>query len=592
MDWLRLRLARLELDQRVTRERDSLRRPAALGDVMPADGDVTGADGGAAPPSSDVAFEDGRAPHDSGGARSPSDVTPTPCDVTPGDSGASSSSEDWQTEDAATLVTRCRRQRQELRGLKRRLARLERENAALRMRRDPDQPELDPAAIVEDIKQAAAETAAQLEPSGLAYQPETGLYYDHDSGYYWDPGRQMYYDGTSGYYLRYDPDSESYVYEPSPNGEQADADVTSNLTSDVTSDPAEPPRRRRSGEELEEGEIEDDAEAEEGTGAASRAVLEYWTAERMRRARPTSPPDYSAYGPVEPTPAVIQSGPRSPQAVRDPPWLRMIVTETQVDGLRVGSLHVATMDGLTVGRDPSQQLYLADTSLSKFHAIIGYQVEKNDFYIRDLGSRNGTFVDGRRISVAKQESEDTSLPHGCRLRLGSTCLVCHVHAANDTCLDCEPGHTQAPPAPLRPAPGNGDVRQQRRQVADRIKRKYGLRAGDGAAVGASRGYADRAAARRLAKGSVHSAEKTETADVTRAIPAKNKGFQLLQQMGWQAGRGLGAAGQGAVEPISVEERGERRGLGCREPVLPSAGLAEKRKTEVWQKTQERFRKLV
>ncbi|XP_037083948.1 lactosylceramide 1,3-N-acetyl-beta-D-glucosaminyltransferase-like [Pollicipes pollicipes] len=158
-------------------------------------------------------------------------------------------------------------------------------------------------------------------PAALAYQPETGLYYDHDSGYYWDPGRQMYYDGTSGYYLRSVRLRGGWCL------------FHGNASS------------RCLAQELEEGEIEDDAEAEEGTGAASRAVLEYWTAERMRRARPTSPPDYSAYG----------SGPRSPQAVRDPPWLRMIVTETQVDGLRVGSLHVATMDGLTVGRDPSQQ---------------------------------------------------------------------------------------------------------------------------------------------------------------------------------------------------------------------------------------------
>ena len=52
--------------------------------------------------------------------------------------------------------------------------------------------------------QAAAETAAQLAPSGLVFQPETGLYYDHDSGYYWDPSAQMYYDGTTGYYLRSD----------------------------------------------------------------------------------------------------------------------------------------------------------------------------------------------------------------------------------------------------------------------------------------------------------------------------------------------------------------------------------------------------
>ena len=56
-----------------------------------------------------------------------------------------------------------------------------------------------------------------------------------------------------------------------------------------------------------------------------------------------------------------------------------------------------------------RQLCLNDTNLSKFHAVIVYRAETAEkgggaggYYIRDLGSRNGTFVDDRRISAAKQ----------------------------------------------------------------------------------------------------------------------------------------------------------------------------------------------
>ncbi|XP_043196864.1 angiogenic factor with G patch and FHA domains 1-like isoform X2 [Amphibalanus amphitrite] len=564
----------------------------------------------------------------------PADVTIAPDDVTLGLDDVTdtvvansdvtlsdvTSSDDDETPEQ--LRERCRRQKRQLRGLKRRLEQLQRENAALRMRRDPEEvvaegvkedTALDPAAIVEDIKQAAAETAAQLAPSGLVFEPETGLYYDHDSGYYWDASAQMYYDGTNGYYLRYDEVSASYVYvEPAANASATPVDPSKQPSSpkDPSEEPSAAPRRKRSsGEELEEGEIEE--EEEEGERVEYHWTgEEYWTErrerwrERERREEVTKVEQRTQYQARETsTPAVIESGPRSPiPTVTEPPWLRMIVTETKLADLRVGSLHIATIDGLTVGRDTSQQLCLNDTNLSKFHAVIGYRAESADtvggasggYYIRDLGSRNGTFVDDKRISVAKQESEDTALPHGCVLRLGGTCLMCHVHVANDTCLECEPGQTQQklPSTLIPPAAAVGDARLQRRQVAKRIKQKYGLRAGDGAVVELAPGYSDRAAERRQTKGSAHHSEKTQTADIRQKLPEKNKGFQLLQKMGWKEGSGLGREGQGRVEPVLAEERAERRGLGCEEVVAPVVGKKQQRKTEVWQKTQERFSKLV
>ena len=56
-----------------------------------------------------------------------------------------------------------------------------------------------------------------------------------------------------------------------------------------------------------------------------------------------------------------------------------------------------------------------------------------------MGSRNGTFIDGKRLSTALQESEPHPILHDTLIRVGGTTLLCHVHSGRETCSDCEPG---------------------------------------------------------------------------------------------------------------------------------------------------------
>lgn len=37
----------------------------------------------------------------------------------------------------------------------------------------------------------------------------------------------------------------------------------------------------------------------------------------------------------------------------------------------------------------------------------------------------------------------------------------------------------------------------------------------------------------------------------RPIPVKNKGFKLLENMGWTPGKSLGASNSGIKEPVSI-----------------------------------------
>ena len=69
----------------------------------------------------------------------------------------------------------------------------------------------------------------------------------------------------------------------------------------------------------------------------------------------------------------------------------------------------------TIGRDPSNDIVLEDPSVSGFHALV--LNDRGAVSVVDLGSTNGTAMDGRRLS------ERTALKAWCRLQLGGVKLV-------------------------------------------------------------------------------------------------------------------------------------------------------------------------
>jgi pSer/pThr/pTyr-binding forkhead associated (FHA) protein len=79
---------------------------------------------------------------------------------------------------------------------------------------------------------------------------------------------------------------------------------------------------------------------------------------------------------------------------------------------------------ITIGRNPDSDVVLIDEKVSRIHC--GIRLWDGEYYLKDLKSRNGTFVNGRRIEVA-------TLKPGDQVRIGST----------DFFLDGESGSTTA-----------------------------------------------------------------------------------------------------------------------------------------------------
>jgi len=66
---------------------------------------------------------------------------------------------------------------------------------------------------------------------------------------------------------------------------------------------------------------------------------------------------------------------------------------------------------VTIGRSPDADMTIADDKASRLHC--GIRLWDGDFYIKDLKSKNGTFVNGQPVDMVK-------LNPGDRIRIGAT----------------------------------------------------------------------------------------------------------------------------------------------------------------------------
>jgi adenylate cyclase len=65
----------------------------------------------------------------------------------------------------------------------------------------------------------------------------------------------------------------------------------------------------------------------------------------------------------------------------------------------------------TIGRSEDNNFVLPDRWISRNHAMLQY-MENGEFYLIDLGSRNGSFVNGRRVSIPLTLSNGDHLTFG------------------------------------------------------------------------------------------------------------------------------------------------------------------------------------
>ena len=69
---------------------------------------------------------------------------------------------------------------------------------------------------------------------------------------------------------------------------------------------------------------------------------------------------------------------------------------------------------LTIGRSPDADIILRDEKISRMHC--GIRLLEGEYYVKDLQSKNGTFLNGERIDTAKLKAGDV-------IRVGSIVIT-------------------------------------------------------------------------------------------------------------------------------------------------------------------------
>ncbi|XP_076637727.1 angiogenic factor with G patch and FHA domains 1 isoform X1 [Colletes latitarsis] len=425
------------------------------------------------------------------------------------------------------------------------------------------------ASIVDQVKEAAESALLQ---TGFVYEETSGLYYDYNSGYYYDAKQGLYYDGNSGTYYYYDETSGTYQFHSQAQVAvtEASTDFQSKKeqkTRKANKDEGKKRKLAKREEHLEDNELEEGECSSNDNDSNSNDI----------------------------TPELCTSSDSDHEEDQDlakvyPPCMRIIVKETNLPKLKVGSLFLVAYTGGSIGREGDHSVVIPDINVSKHHARFSYDEDKKVYQIIDLGSRNGTFLNGKRLSVAKQESDLHEVLHGSIIQVGSTKLLCHIHNGNETCGHCEPGLVQHNSIMEENKTSKKDLYKQELR---RLKHKFGVEKDNIATASQlASGYQDRAQNRRHFVGSSNHHAKTHQSSTDVSIAKDNRGFKLLLKMGWNEGQSLGKEGNGRTEPISVTNNPSKTGLGAPSefPTIEVYSTTEK-KQALWRKTQQRYKEI-
>ncbi|KAH9919356.1 hypothetical protein B0H21DRAFT_798085 [Amylocystis lapponica] len=333
------------------------------------------------------------------------------------------------------------------------------------------------------------------------------------------------------------------------------------------------------------------------------------------------------------------------------PSLRLLVQRSSVLPKK---RTIAVVDGhaeVQFGRDvapvgsDTPRIRLKDMAVSKLHATVYWDQERQQWAAVDMGSKHGTFLQSRhgpgpsgasaaagsaasdvdaqefglRLSPSRTASIPRTLEHLDQLTMGSTAFVVHIHPEQIPCIACSPkGNDEIPLFDARPPVNQTKRKREPADALPTLERdpkkaltmlKHSLLSHrDGIpATPKSIQYVDRSARRRAlhhdspldTPGTAHPRTYTSSPAPShtprsampaqsvsappRPLPNTNIGHRLLMKQGWQPGTSLGQPSSdiALVEPLELSGNVGRSGLGLSDVLVPAMGWREAAKSRRW-----------
>ncbi|KAI8337595.1 hypothetical protein BC941DRAFT_425716 [Chlamydoabsidia padenii] len=246
--------------------------------------------------------------------------------------------------------------------------------------------------------------------------------------------------------------------------------------------------------------------------------------------------------------------------------LRLVVLSSTV--VPVGQVVLTDANGMTLGRDKhdwdTRTTRLRDMQVSKIHCHLFYDHDRHTFAVTDMGSQNGTLLNGERLSPAKQCSRPFDLAHGDELTLGVTVFQVHLHDQGWPCQQCQTSaiNTSSPAISAAPATTTTTTTTTKKHTVSTLKKNTTKREWqkrllkeyeDDTEQQQQQHYIDRARLRRerVSEGYQQQDDSNRPAEVIDLhTPVQGKGYDMLKKMGWQNGQGVGLSQQGITVPLA------------------------------------------
>ncbi|VDM96711.1 unnamed protein product [Thelazia callipaeda] len=424
--------------------------------------------------------------------------------------------------------------------------------------------------IADVLRQTANEFLCNKYLQGFEFIQDYKLYYNPITGYFYDQDTALFYHPSTNCYYYYDTETDNYVYYSRPPCKHHWFDKL-----------AERKAFTLLGDSYVNGMSQDEVDVFECLYSLLKDVSKLVDCETFEN--DILDDEISIH---------IQE-----ERIDYAPCVRIIEKDS-------GALNVVTIVGARIGTTSDSDIQLSSQthSTDELSAVIRYDETKQRYLIMIEKGGSSIFHNGSMLTTY----EEVVIDHGDEWQFGEQKIATHIHYGTNTCGTCEPGllrntlSTSSVDAHCYHPVRDISKEKLRRINLRNMKKEYGIFDNEHRYQykyqkkehNSSNMVMQTSGRQVCANFSAQSSLTVNEAPSPslKVLDESNRGFNLLQRMGWKQGSGLGRREDGITEPVISEVRTARAGLGSQKEMKLPVSERHFSKQHVLEITRQRFQR--